>query len=40
MKLWQIWALTLITAIAYLVICSDLDARQAKIQRCAVVHCV
>lgn len=39
MSLWKIWALTLVVAAAYLAICADLDARAARVERCAVVRC-
>ncbi|MDR5824731.1 hypothetical protein [Caballeronia sp. LZ043] len=39
MKLWQIWGIILIVAGAYLLLCSEMDYRAARIERCAVVHC-
>jgi hypothetical protein len=38
-KLWQIWAITLLVAGAYLAICSELDHRQQRFERCAAVRC-
>lgn len=35
----KLWAMILIVAAAYLLLCSEMDSRAARIERCAVVHC-
>lgn len=40
MKLLQIWAITLVVAAAYLLLCTEIDYRAARAERCAVMHCI
>ncbi len=40
MSIWKIWGITLIVAAAYLMLCSEIDYRAARAERCAVMHCI
>ncbi|SOE82105.1 hypothetical protein SAMN05446927_5417 [Caballeronia arationis] len=40
MKLWQIVAITLVVASAFLAIDSETSYRQAEMERCAHVRCI
>lgn len=39
MKILETWAIALIIAAAYLTLCSEIDYRAARPERCAVTHC-
>jgi len=39
MSLVKIWAVILVVAASYLMLCAEMDYRAARIERCAVVHC-